>query len=371
MRTSTRIAAFATSAFALAQLLGCACGNCPVDQTDAAAPANTEASEAPSYEEQRAAVLALAPRENVTIFSGIDGSEASWSELVGAAASADAVLIGEMHGHDMGLSAAATLWKDVLAAAPFAAEPALCLEFFERDQQLALDDYLAGITDEDTFRKHARRSSGNYPPGHAVMVELAKKAGAPVIAANAPRRYVRMARTGYESYDMLNPAQRALLETPLQMPGDEYHERFVDLMSSMGASHGAPAPEDQTPEEAEAKQEAARQMAESIYRSQVVWDATMSDSVADALASGHRPVFLVIGRFHIDHYGGTLDLLEAKAPEARILTISMADKAPNRSDGSDGLDPEDLGRADFVVYVADPAPKDSARLAAAESDSPN
>jgi uncharacterized iron-regulated protein len=44
---------------------------------------------------------------------------------------------------------------------------ALALEFFERDEQTRLDEYLAGVTDEAAFKKRTARTDGNYPPGTA------------------------------------------------------------------------------------------------------------------------------------------------------------------------------------------------------------
>lgn len=261
----------------------------------------------------------------------VDGSEVvDWSRLVADAATADAVLIGENHGHPLGLAAAASLWEDVLARSPGAT---LAMEFFERDEQLALSDFLSGVTDEATFVKAARRSAGNYPPGHREMILAAKNATRPVIAANAPRRYVRLARTeGYERLSALSALQREFFALPLASPQPPYRESFDTLMN--GPSPGADA----------------------MFRSQQVWDWTMAQSVGVAMDSG-KPVVLVVGRFHVDHNGGTLQALRQMRPNARVLSISCVDSeaAPGTS-----LRPEDVGRADYVIYVG-AAPREPAR----------
>ena len=118
---------------------------------------------------------------SVIVLDGASGRRVSWDVLVSAAAGADAVLIGENHGHPLGLAATAALWEDVLKRTNRAA---LALEFFERDEQSRLDDYLNGICDEATFRKRTARSESNYPPGHRAMVEAAKAAHRPVISMN-------------------------------------------------------------------------------------------------------------------------------------------------------------------------------------------
>ncbi|HVU63894.1 MAG TPA: ChaN family lipoprotein, partial [Phycisphaerales bacterium] len=94
----------------------------------------------------------------VTIFRG-DGSRASWQDLASAAAGSEAILVGENHGHPLGLAAASALWQDVLERSPSAA---LAMEFWERDEQSRLDEYLSGVTDQATFLKRCARTNSNY-----------------------------------------------------------------------------------------------------------------------------------------------------------------------------------------------------------------
>lgn len=273
----------------------------------------------------------------VTLFHS-DGSPATWEELVSAAASTDAVLIGENHGHPLGLAAAAALWTDVVAGSP---NSALSLEFFERDEQTRLDDYLTGVVNEETFRKRTARTEGNYPPGHREMVEGAKAAKRVVVAANAPRQYVRLARMeGYERLATLKPDQRRLFRVPDELPTGRYREDFEKIMGD-GASHGAPAKEPPGPD-AEAKKKADL---EGAFRSQSLWDWTMADSVATALASGRAPVVHVIGRFHSDFDGGTVLALRRIRPGVRTVVVSFVQK-----DG-EACEKDDIGRADFIAYV--------------------
>ena len=250
-----------------------------------------------------------------------------------AAAGADVVVIGETHGHPLGLEAAASLFDDLLAVRP---ETALLLEFIERDEQVALDDYLAGITDEAGFRKAARRTDGNYPPGHQRMVEAAKAAGRPVYAANAPRRYVHMTTAdGYEKLDRLSNEQRRLFTEPEPLLEGDYKDRFFELMSGM--SHGTPETEHGIPPS----------MIEKMYRSQQMWDATMADSVATAVRTGNRPAVLVVGRFHADHNGGTVQFINRYAPGLKIVTLSMVTNEDAETDG------QEIGQADFVVHIGE------------------
>jgi uncharacterized iron-regulated protein len=303
-------AALAVAAGALA-LGGCASsGDAPDDKVDAAP---------------------LDPRA-VAVFDGITGSASEWGAMVDAAAAADVVIIGEIHGHERGLPAAAALWEDLVAGA--GGSPALSLEFFERDEQAGLDDYLTGLTDEDGFREATGRTDRNYPDGHRAMVETAREAGLRVYASNAPRRYPTLARTeGYDELTGLRPSQAALFVSPAMPPMGPYRDRFFDVFRGMMESHGGA---EQDPDELEAQ-------IEGFYRAQSVWDATMADSIAGAIAEGHRPVVQVVGRFHSDHRGGLVEALWRAAPGMRVVTVSMVE--------SPDFEGEDLGRADFVLEV--------------------
>ncbi len=262
-------------------------------------------------------------------------------------------MLAEQHGHPVGLTAAASLWRACSLETDDKtnrSSPALALEFFERDDQSRIDDYLAGLSTEEVFLKRTGKTlppggdpwASGYPPGHRDMVEAAKVAGVPVIAANAPRAYVRLARTkGYAALAELTHEQQRLFVQPrfsgdTAPPDNKYWRDFLSFMGS-------------TPEKYAAADATEREKTDSMFRSQSIWDATMADSVRQALASGHAPVFLVIGQFHADFAdeggGGTVQALKAARPQTKVVVVSFQDADPNG-----GFRPEDKGRADFVVY---------------------
>ncbi len=281
---------------------------------------------------------------SLLILNGADGSTVPWESLVSAGANAEAVVIGENHGHPVGLPFAAALWEDVLARAGSAA---LSLEFFERDEQSRLDDYLSGVTDETAFRARTARTDSNYPPGHRAMVEAAKAARRPVYAANAPRPYVRLAsREGCDRLESLTPEQRRMFRIPDSLPEGRYRNDFNAIMDK---PHDAPGttPKEETPEEK------ARRL-ENGLRAQSLWDWTMAETITDALDAGNAPVVHVVGRFHSDFRGGLIEALERLRPGTRIVTVTTIDAT------SPALREEDRGRADFVVYVG---PEQSSRAA--------
>lgn len=275
---------------------------------------------------------------SVAVLDGEDGQAVSWDAFVDAAAHADVVIIGEMHGHEVGLPVAAALWEDVLVVAEAEGlTPALSLEFFERDEQVGLDDYLTGVTDEEEFEEATGRRGSNYPEGHRAMVEAAKAHGARVYASNAPRRYATLARSeGYERLEDLERSQRRLFVVPRGEVDEAYKDRFFEQMSGMMSGHGGGE---------EMDEEAEREMIEGFFRAQSVWDATMASTINAALAEGRRPVVHVVGRFHSDDDGGLVQRLRARRDGVSIVTVSMVE-------GEFGvLVDEDVGRATFVVPV--------------------
>jgi len=268
----------------------------------------------------------------VKIFRGADGSAATWADLVAAAASADVVLIGENHGHPLGLASAAALFDDVLARSSRAS---LSLEFFERDDQTRVDDYLSGIADLETFEKRAALTDSNYPPGHRAMVEAAKHAGRPVHASNAPWQYVTLARKeGYDRLRALTPEQQRTFRIPDVLVGGRYRADFDKVMTPADKTD-ADSPEFQA-------------LLDDCFRSQSVWDWTMSESIVRGLKNSEQPVVQVIGHFHVDFRGGTVQALEMQRPDTSALVVSYS------ASWSDQLAPADHERADFVIYVVGP-----------------
>lgn len=262
---------------------------------------------------------AATPRE-VAVVRGAGLERVGWGALIDAAADADVVLLGELHEQPVGQAFEGAFFEDLLGKAPKATA---AMEFYERDQQAAVDDYLAGITDEAAFRTATRRPANDKSTGHWAMIQASKAAKRPVIAANSPRRYVRLARTdGFDRLAGLSPEQRRLFAIPMEIPTGRYRDDFIAFMrgdDGEGSKSGAGA-ETKAPDEKELER------IEASFRSQSVWDATMAESVANAMNSQEaKPVVLVVGKFHVANQGGLYQALRRLRPGARIVTITLVD----------------------------------------------
>lgn len=285
----------------------------------------------PSPMEQLLPAQPFAPRA-LPIFAGQDGRVVTWADLMEIAGRCDVVIVGEQHDDAVGHAFELAIVSDLLASFPGSA---LSLEMLERHEQEAVDAYLAGELELDVFIEETGSANWSgkqrWEDSYGRLVEAAKRTGSAVVAANAPREYVRLAgREGYDALRSLPPEEQPLFDLPDRLDDGAYRARLVELMTE---SRGE-APTDAQVERA--------------LRPQMVWDATMARSIAQALASRGNDaakVIHVVGRFHSDFEGGTVLELVRAAPFARILVISMV------ATESRSLATDDEGRADIVVYT--------------------
>ncbi len=290
--------------------------------------------------------LADIDARRLTVADGRTGEPLAWDTLIASAAGADAVLVGELHNQPAGQAFEAAFFDDVLAASPTAAA---ALEFYERDHQVALDDYLTSVATWTEVRRRTGHDKGDDCPGHRAMINACKQHHRPALAANAPRRYVTLARTnGYDRLAALGPEQRRLFRIPdrLPQPGSRYRDDFNQIMS--GAHEDEPADAAPTPPDP-----AEQARIDGMFRAHSLWDWTMADSIARAIDNPDlpsRPVVLIVGKFHTDHDGGLPQALRAIRPGTRTFTLSM------EFGEAQPLNNDDRGQADAIIYLGPETP---------------
>jgi uncharacterized iron-regulated protein len=143
-----------------------------------------------------------------------DGQTATLDDVVAAMDAVEVVFVGEQHDDPVAHYLQAELLQRafVRQARAAAGRPvALSLEMFARDVQLILDEYLTDMITESHFLRSSQPWQ-NYETDYRPMVEFAKAHRLPVLAANAPRRYVnRVSRLGSASLDSLSVWAKAWL----------------------------------------------------------------------------------------------------------------------------------------------------------------
>jgi len=329
---------------------------------------------------------------NFRVYTG-DGDPASLDDILAAMDDADAVLVGETHTDPVGHWVEAELFRRAVerfhvggppGSGPGALRPvALSMEMFERDVQYILDEYLNDLITESQFLASARPWE-HYEEDYRPMVELAKERGLPVIAANAPRRYVnRVSRLGREALRDLPPRARSFLPPlPYPQPTDPYREEWTDLMSNMTMEDQCPAPEPpedlptmpdsmaghppmihptqqdsmaghpRMPREEEQPagmpSHAMGAFIENGLQAQTLWDSSMGYAMATFLEMHPGGLVLhMVGGFHVENHTGTPEKLAFYRPETRVIVVAMQ---PVEDTGS--FDPGAHGSlGDFVVLT--------------------
>ncbi|HOY14313.1 MAG TPA: ChaN family lipoprotein, partial [Saprospiraceae bacterium] len=121
----------------------------------------------------------------------------------------DVVFFGEVHDDSIGHLAQLDLLQAIKKSTKN--KVALSMEMFETDVQLVLNEYLEGKISEDVFVKDAR-AWPKYATDYKPLVEAMKSDGLHVIAANAPRRYVKMVtKNGLSALDKLSDQAKTYL----------------------------------------------------------------------------------------------------------------------------------------------------------------
>jgi len=251
------------------------------------------------------------------------------SELLDRLAAADVVFVGETHLDDTTHRVEAAVLEGLLERR--AGKVVLSLEMFERDVQPVLDRYLAGSLDEAAFLAAARPWS-NYRTDYRPLIETARRAHVPVVAANAPAALRRkISAGGRPALEALATEERRLLPAEI-LPADAAYWERVDR-ATRGHMNFASQPDEQR-----------------LYSGQNLWDNSMGNACAEALVLHPGTTVLhVVGGFHVMYRDGAAAQLRKRAPGARIAVVEVV-PAP----GLHAARPErDTESADYVVYTAE------------------
>jgi uncharacterized iron-regulated protein len=217
---------------------------------------------------------------------------------------------------------------------------------FERDVQTVLDEYLAGLISERHFLLSSRPWP-NYETDYRPLVEYAREHGLPVIAANAPARYVsRVSGRGADSLRALSEAAVKTWLPPLPFPpaSEGYAAKFNRFMQG-GDAPAAP----QTPAHAPAT--AGAHGGGHLLEAQTLRDASMAYAISEFLKRGRAPLVVQVnGTFHSEERLGVPEQLARYRPKARAVVVTIV---PDR--GFPAFDAARLGRLGDFVIITDPS----------------
>ncbi|WP_047690736.1 ChaN family lipoprotein [Vibrio sp. ZOR0018] len=210
---------------------------------------------------------------------------------------ADIILVGEWHTHP----AIHRFQTELLAQLSREnTHVALSMEQFSRDEQEILNRYLAGEIGEQYLISQTR-AWPNYQSDYRPLVEFAKSQQLDVIAANAPKPFVRcIGKVGIKYLDKLTPVERAQVAHQIDTSASPYKAKFMESMH-----HGS------------------KEQTEKQYAAQLTWDETMAESMVDYLQNHPTAqVMHIAGKFHTEQGLGTAHSILRRNPDLKIAIIT-------------------------------------------------
>ncbi|MCU0726871.1 MAG: ChaN family lipoprotein [Planctomycetes bacterium] len=210
------------------------------------------------------------------------GAQADFPEMIRDLAGKKVVYVGESHDNDWHHA-----FQYQVVRALHARDPRLMIgmEMFQRPCQEHLDRFVAGtISEEEMLAKTEYFTRWKWDwRYYRPIVLFAREHGLPIIALNAPGEVNRkVARGGLES---LTPDERKWIAKEIDT-SIEAHRKYVEEVFNSHPMGGM-------------------MKFENFYASQCLWEDTMAESVATALAA--RPGFrmaVIVGSGHVRHRFG-------------------------------------------------------------------
>lgn len=261
-------------------------------------------------------------RSDIAVIDPITGVDGGWDWMLEQISAVDVVLLGELHDHAVGHAVQLAIIEDVLDQFP---KSVVAFEMLERDEQHVADDYMDGLIDSKKFATLTHSSNwggvGGWAAWYQPIIDAIKERHGTIVAANAPRRYVALARKeGYDKIDSLPKERRVLVDYPDELSGGRYRERFWEF-----ANHG----EEEQDETVDVSTIDPDDPLLPMFRSQQTWDATMAQSIVDAKPSNSKKVLLLVGQFHVEYDGGIVQELRRRLPSASVLVVSIQRMTPH------------------------------------------
>ena len=235
-----------------------------------------------------------------------EGKEVSVDEMVDKLSKSDVILFGEQHTDPI------CHWiqlKTTQGVFEKSGKLTMGAEMFETDNQLLVNEYLAGVIRKQDFEEETRLWN-NYNTDYKPLLEFANANKLNFIATNIPRRYAAVVnKKGFDGLNELSNEAKALI-MPLPMVLDTTNPSY-DKMMNMDFGHGKGGPG-----------------AEKMAKAQAVKDATMAHFILQNIEK-KTPFIHFQGDFHSAHYGGIYWYLKYWNSKLDVMTISSTTATGN------------------------------------------
>lgn len=258
-----------------------------------------------------------------------DGKKVKYEKMLEAASGADIVLFGELHTNPISHWLQLELTGDLFEAR--GESLILGAEMFEADNQLILDEYLAGWITESKFEEEARLWN-NYLTDYKPLVLIAKENDLDFVATNVPRRYANMVfKRGVASLDSLSFEAKSYM-APLPLEYDRSLKCYSQLMGEGDSLMGSMGP-------------MGGHASVNLVDAQAIKDATMSYFIMQHWEPG-KLLIHYNGAYHSDEFESMYWFLKRANPDLKIITISTVSQ-----ENIEKLEEESAGKASFVIAV--------------------
>ena len=228
------------------------------------------------------------------------GAETRYGAMLDHLITSDVVLFGELHINPIVHWLQYEVTKDLFVR--MRERLAIGAEMFEADDQIIIDEYMAGTIGHETLAAEAKVWN-NYETDYRPIVEFAHNHGIPFIGTNIPRRYASLvARSGLGALEQLSDQAKQWI-APLPIPLDLKSPTYHDLLD-LGSAHGMDA--------------------ENFLAAQAIKDATM----AYFILRNHSPERLFVhlnGEYQSRRNGGIFWYLKQAQPDLSIVTITSVE----------------------------------------------
>jgi uncharacterized iron-regulated protein len=259
------------------------------------------------------------------IFTG-EGKRADYEDVLKAATKSDVVFFGELHDNPIAHWLELELTKGLFAEK--GKDLIMSAEMFEKDNQILIDEYFAGIIKETSFESEVRLWK-NYSTDYKPLLNFAKGNGLKFVATNIPRRYAAVVSSGgFEALQKISPEELKYI-APLPIEYDPELACYKDMLSMSSSIGGS----------MEGK------VSENLPKAQAIKDATMANSIVNNWQKGQTLIHFN-GSYHSDRHMGILWYLNKYNPSIKVVTISAV-----LQDDIEKISDENKGLADFVIVI--------------------
>lgn len=193
------------------------------------------------------------------------------------------------------------------------------LEMVKRPFQAALDRYLSGEVNEETFLEEVEWDDRWGFPFflYRPVLRYAKAYGIPVYALNARDEITR--KVARDGIDALDEAERATLPD-LDLSNEAHRKAVMEAFGEHHGGHGENGPH-------------GGLSFDNFYAAQVIWDETMAYEVARILREPEAPKRLVVlaGAGHVRDGHGIPERAARRGatPHRTILPLLLRDEGPD------------------------------------------